>query len=191
MTASDLLAALRPVVEALEGLEVRYMVGGSLASSVHGVPRTSIDGDVVAELELQHVGPLLERLAGAYYVDEGRVRAAIEARRSFNTIHLQSMFKIDVFVAKRRPFDRQALQRASPDRLADSSDARPFLVASAEDIVLAKLEWFRKGGEVSERQWADVIGVLKTSAVDQQYLRRWARDLGVADLLERSLEEAS
>lgn len=104
MTAADLLAALQPIVEALETLGVRHMLGGSLASSVHGVPRTSIDGDLVADLEPQHVAPLLQRLAGGYYVDEGRVRAAIDARRSFNMIHLQTMFKIDVFVPKRRPF---------------------------------------------------------------------------------------
>lgn len=112
MTSSDLLAARRPSVEGLEALRVAHMLGGSLASSVHGVPRTSIDGDLVADLELQHVTPLMERLGGAYSVDAGRMRAAIEARRSFNLIHLQTMFKIDVFVAKRRPFDQQALKRA-------------------------------------------------------------------------------
>ncbi len=192
MTGSDLVAALRPIVEAFEALGIRYMVGGSLASSVHGVPRTSIDGDLVADLEPRHVAPLLQRLGGLYYVDEGRVRAAIAARRSFNMIHLQTMFKIDVFVPKQRPFDRQALQRAALDKLADAPEARRFLVASAEDTVLAKLEWFRKGGEVSERQWADVVGVLKTSpGLDRQYLQRWSAELGASDLLEKAVEEAS
>lgn len=192
MTAADLVAALQPIVEALEALGVSHMVGGSLASSVHGVPRTSIDGDLVADLEPQHVAPLLQRLAGGYYVDEARVRAAIEARRSFNMIHLQTMFKIDVFVMKQRPFDRQALQRASLDKLTDAPEARRFLVASAEDTVLAKLEWFRKGGEVSDRQWADVVGVLKTSpGLDHQYLQRWSAELGVSDLLEKAVEDAS
>lgn len=192
MTAADIVAALQPIVEALEALGVPHMVGGSLASSVHGVPRTSIDGDLVADLEPQHVAPLLQRLAGKYYVDEGRVRAAIEARGSFNMIHLQTMFKIDMFVPKQRPFDRQALQRASPDKLADAPEARRFLVASAEDTVLAKLEWFRRGGEVSERQWTDVVGVLKTSpGLDREYLQRWSIELGVSDLLEKAVEEAS
>jgi hypothetical protein len=192
VTAADLVGALQPVVEALETLGVRYMVGGSLASSVHGVPRTSIDGDLVADLEPQHVAPFLERLADAYYVDEGRVRAAIETRRSFNLIHLRTMFKIDVFVPKQRPFDRQALQRAALDQLADVGATRSFLVASAEDTVLAKLEWFRKGGEVSERQWADVVGVLRTSAaLDLSHLRRWSAELGVSDLLEQAIAEAS
>lgn len=190
MTASDVVAALSPIVAALEELRVAYMLGGSLASSVHGVPRTSIDGDLVADLELHHVTPLLQRLAGQYYVDEGRARAAIAARRSFNLIHLQSMFKIDVFAAKRRPFDRQELQRAAPHRLSEAPDTRDFLVASAEDTVLAKLEWFRAG--VSERQWGDVVGVLKTSTrLDRQYLGRWSKELGVADLVERALGESA
>lgn len=192
MTVSDVVAALQPIVEALEALEVAHMVGGSLASSVHGVPRSSIDGDLVADLEAQHVAPLLQRLGGTYYVDEGRVRSAIEARRSFNMIHLQTMFKIDVFVPKHRPFDRQALRRASLDRLTDAPEARRFLVASAEDTVLAKLEWFRKGGEISDRQWADVVGVLKTSpGIDRAYLQRWSAELGISDLLAKAVEEVS
>lgn len=191
MTSPELLAALQPVVEALERLGVTYMIGGSLASSAHGVPRASIDGDLVAELAAEHVARFVESLTGGYYLDETRIRAAVESRRSFNLIHLATMFKIDVFVAKGRPFDRQALARAGLEQLVDSPEARRFRIASAEDIVLAKLEWFRAGDEVSERQWTDVLGVLRTSPqVDTGHLRRWAPELGVADLVERALAEA-
>lgn len=187
MTGSDLLAALGPVVEVLEALGVRYHVGGSVASSVHGVPRASLDADVVADLDFAHVLPFVERLRDAYYVDEGRVRAAVEARRSFNLIHLATMFKIDVFASKRRPFDQQAQGRARPQALDDDAEARRFLVASPEDTILAKLEWFRAGGEVSERQWADVVGVarVRSGQTDWDYLKRWAEALGVHDLLDR------
>jgi hypothetical protein len=192
VTASDLLSALSPVVDVLEGLGVPYYVGGSLASSAHGVPRASIDADVIADLDYQHVAPFVSRLREAYYLDEGRVRDAVESRRSFNLIHLATMFKVDVFASKRRPFDLGALERAQPQPFGDAPDALHFRVASAEDTVLAKLEWFRAGGEVSDRQWADVVGVLKAtgSPLDWAYLEPWARTLAVADLLSRARAEA-
>ncbi len=191
MTASDLVTALGPVVDVLDSLGVAYFVGGSVASSAHGVPRASIDVDVVADLEPQHVVPFVARLAETYYVDEGRVRAAVEARRSFNLIHLSTMFKVDIFVSKRRPFDREALHRAHLAALDDGPEARRFRVASAEDAILAKLEWFRAGGEVSERQWSDVVGILRMGAkIDREYLVRWAAALGLGDLMARALDES-
>jgi hypothetical protein len=189
LTVSDVQAALEPIVLAFEDLSVRYYVGGSLASASHGVPRASIDADVIAELGSSHVRPLVDRLAGAYYIDEGRVRTAVDTRRSFNVIHLATMFKIDVFVMKARPFDREAMQRAQPRSLTGIE--RPFRVASPEDTVIAKLEWFRAGGEQSERQWSDIVGVLRTAAnaLDHAYLARWADAVGVRDLLERAQRE--
>lgn len=188
----DLLSALTPVVHALEDLGVRYYVGGSVASSAHGMARASLDVDLVADLAPGHIEPLVSRLQDAYYVDRARVEAAVRSRRSFNLIHLDTMFKVDVFVAGERPFDREALGRACPEALGESPDAPRIYVATAEDTVLAKLEWFRSGGEVSERQWADVVGVLTLgrTTTDQAYLRRWAASLRVADLLERALAEA-
>jgi hypothetical protein len=192
LTSSDLLDALGPVVDALEALRVPYYVGGSLASSAHGVPRASIDADVIADLAPEHAAALASVLRGAYYLSEDRIRAAVEARRSFNLIHLQTMFKVDVFVAKRRPFDRQAFERVRREVLDDSPGAREFFVASPEDTILAKLEWFRAGGEASDRQWTDVVGVLKTGgrALDRAHLARWAPLIGVEDLLERAVREA-
>jgi hypothetical protein len=193
VTASEILAALEPVVQALEALGVRYYVGGSLASSVHGVPRASIDADVVADLQPAHISAFVARLQDAYYVDLGRVQAAVASRRSFNVIHLQTMFKVDVFAAKTRPYDREAMRRAQPESLEDGPEARRFVVASAEDTVLAKLEWFRAGGEVSERQWADVVGVMKTAwgRLDEVYLRQWAAAVGVDDLFDRAWKESA
>ena len=192
MTASDLLAALVPVADALEALGVRYFVGGSVASSAHGVPRASIDADVVADLEAEHVVPLVRRLEGAYYIDADRVRNAVAARRAFNAIHLATMFKIDVFPSKRRPFDREVLRRARPAPLDEGAEARLFPLSSPEDTILAKLEWFRSGGETSDRQWSDIVGVLKLtgSRIDRGYLERWATALGVRDLLDRAFGES-
>jgi hypothetical protein len=191
MTEADLVAALRPVAEAFDALGVRYFLGGSVASSAHGVPRASLDADVIAELEPSHVGRLAHWLAAAYYVPIEQMRTAAVERRSFNLIHLATMFKIDVFVSKGRPFDRSAAERARQQVIGEHTD-RPFFVASAEDTVLAKLEWFRLGGETSERQWWDIVGVLKVGEdADRAYLRRWSSALGVGDLLERALADAS
>lgn len=187
----DLLAALVPVARAFESLSVPFYVGGSVASSVHGAARSTMDVDVVADLEPRHAAALVAALGDAYYADERSIAEAIAKRSSFNLIHYATSFKVDVFVATRDPFQRSSLARRTTDTLAaPGSPTLPF--ASKEDTVLAKLDWFRKGGGVSERQWADVQGVLRTQreALDLAYLRRWAAELRVADLLERALAEA-
>lgn len=191
MTAPDLLAALGPLLDAMRGLGVRHYVGGSIASSAHGVARASIDADVVAELRAEHADRLCSALRGAYYVPEARVRDAVARRASFNVIHLETMLKVDVFVSRDRPFDRRAMERARP-ALAETTSEGALLLSSAEDTVLAKLEWFRRGGEVSERQWTDVLGVLQASgaSLDRRYMEDGAREIGVSDLLARALAEA-
>jgi hypothetical protein len=118
---------------------------------------------------------------------------AIRRQSCFNLIHLSTMYKVDVFVAKDRPFDRSALSRITREEVGEPGDSLHVWFASVEDVILSKLEWFREGGEVSERQWLDVEGVLKVQRgrLDLMYLRRWAAELNVADLLERALGEAA
>jgi hypothetical protein len=192
LTAPDLVAALLPVIEALDSLGVRYYVGGSVASSIHGVPRASIDADLIAELGAEHVAQLAARLSALFYLDLGRMRDAVERRLSFNVIHLATMFKVDVFVSKGRPFDIEASGRARLEALGESPDAPKARVASPEDTLLAKLEWYRRGGESSERQWSDILGLLRvrTGRLDVAYLAEWAGALGVPDLLERASRQA-
>ena len=192
MTQPSLLAALGPVLDALESLGTQYYVGGSLASSAHGIPRASIDADLIADLQPGDVAPLVAALRDDYYVPEERIRDAVARRSSFNLIHLATMFKVDVFVAGDRTFDRRALDRARREPL-EEGPSRAVPLASAEDIVLAKLEWFRKGGEVSERQWTDVIGVLRTlaEAIDSSYMEELAAELGISDLLKRAQTEVA
>jgi hypothetical protein len=189
MTAPDLVAAVRPMLDALDSLGVRHYIGGSIASSVHGVPRASIDADVVAELLPVHCEALLARLRGPYYVPDHQVRRAIADRTSFNVVHLDTMLKVDVFVSRARAFDDRAFDRV---RSAAVDGGATIPVSSAEDTLLAKLEWFRRGGEVSERQWTDVLGLLAAAGdLDAGYLDRGARELGVADLLRRARSEAT
>jgi len=192
MKKLDILDALEPVVEVFENLGVPYYIGGSVASSAHGMPRSTLDVDMAAKLKRQHVRPLIKVLEPAYYIDEEMIMDAIARRSSFNLVHLETMIKVDVFVSRDRPYDRQAFQRKRKHSLeAERADMELYL-ASAEDIVLNKLDWFRIGGEVSEQQWRDVQGVLKVQKglLDMEYLRQWAADLGLADLLERALGEA-
>jgi hypothetical protein len=192
MNGSDLLAALRPVLDTLGRLGVRHFVGGSVASSAHGIARASLDVDVVAELQPAHAGALVAALRDAYYIDELRVREAIQGRRSFNLIHLSTMFKVDVFVSRGRSFDASSFSRARQEHLSQESGDPGIPLASAEDVLLAKLDWFREGGETSERQWEDVKGLLRVGAgtLDAVYLAHWAATVGVADLPERALKES-
>lgn len=190
MIESDVLHVILLVTKTLDALGVPYVIGGCIASIIHGLIRTTMDVNIVADLRLEQVSSLLAELKDGFYVDEQMIREAIKYRSSFNFIHLSTMFKVDIFLPKERPFDQQQLNRRITERVDPRRDELIW-VLSAEDIVLANLDWFRLGGEVCERQWRDILGVLKTrqSALDIDYLRQWAQTLDVADLMERVLEE--
>ncbi len=186
------VAVTLQVIEALEAIGVPYLLVGSLAGAVYGVARSTFDADLVADLHPEHAEPLARALEGAFYVDVESVRDAIAHEGSFNLIHLETMFKVDVFVPRRRAFDRMQFERRRAQTVS-TDPPRTAYVASAEDTVLAKLEWYRMGGERSERQWRDVLGVLKAQGgrLDLTYLRRWSTELRVNDLLERALKEVA
>ncbi len=186
------LAVTLMVIEVLEQLDVAYLVGGSLASTVHGEPRTTLDADLIADLQPEHVAPFVEALEPAFYLDEGMIREALARQSSFNLIHLDTMFKVDVFVLKQRAFDREQMKRRVR-YLVTPEPRRAIYVATAEDTILAKLAWYRSGGNASERQWRDVIGVIKVQGdrLDTAYLRDWAGSLRIAGLLKQALAEAN
>ncbi len=192
MSAPAILLALEPVTDALEALGIAYQITGSVASSAYGIARATLDVDIVADLREQHVSDLIMRLQKHYYVDEERVQDAVRRRSSFNAIHLSTMLKVDVFILKGRSYDQVAFGRSRKDTIVESENARRFALASPEDLILNKLEWYRQGGEVSERQWRDVVGIFKVQRqeLDADYLRRWAADLGLAELLQRAAREA-
>jgi hypothetical protein len=189
MSESEIVKATAPVARAFERLGVAWHIGGSVGSSIHGVPRSTLDVDVVADLSQDHVKGLVDELSEAYYVDEDMVRDAVRRRASFNVIHLETMLKVDVFVLKHGTYDRTAFSRAQSRELEPGA---VFPVASPEDTILNKLEWFRLGNEISERQWKDVVGVMRVQRerLDRGYLAKWAAALGLEDLLTRAYADA-
>ena len=150
-----------------------------------------MDADLLARLFGKHAQPLVEKLSGDFYADLHSILTAIQSQSSFNLIHLETMTKVDVFVRWRDPFAQSQFARRQRKTTAEPQPIELFF-ASAEDTVLAKLEWYRKGGCVSNQQWRDVLGVLKVQAqrLDRPYLTRWAEELAVSDLLERALNDA-
>jgi len=192
VSSTAIRVALEPVIDAFEAPGISYHIGGSVASSAYGIARATLDVDIVADLREQHVCDLVGRLQEQYYIDEERVREAVRQRSSFNAIHLESMLKVDVFVLKGRSYDQVAFSRARKDTIEESENPRQFFLASPEDLILNKLEWYRQGGEVSERQWNDVVGVLKVQqqALDFEYLQHWAAELQLTAPLQRALCES-
>lgn len=192
MIISALSPAIEPVVVVWEKLQVPYHLGGSVVSSVYGLPRTTLDIDVVADMGAEQATPFVQALGSAYYVDSEMIRGAIEHRSTFNLIHQTTMIKVDVFLPKTRAYDQEVFKRKRLDSIDAAVDSPQFFLASAEDVILNKLEWFRLGGEVSERQWRDVLGVLRVqrNRLDIAYLRHWAQELAVDDLLRQALQEA-
>lgn len=190
-TNPDLFDAVRRVVAAFDELGVPYFVCGSVASMVFGEPRLTIDADLVARLGEGHATRLVDLLGTEFYASLPTIRDAIRHDGSFNLIHLGSMTKIDVYCSWRSDFARSQFERRIRHEIG-TVEPLEVALATPEDTVLAKLDRFRQGGEVSDRQWRDVLGVLKVQgdALDFAYLRRWASRLRLADLLARALDDA-
>ncbi|HXA06218.1 MAG TPA: hypothetical protein VNY30_15330 [Bryobacteraceae bacterium] len=190
MTASPGDGLLR-LLEVFDRLEIPYMIGGSGASSVHGLVRTTGDVDIVANVA-ENVQALVSQLQGEFYIDEQQVRAALEHGRSFNVIHYRSSYKFDIFpVTGDRYQQVQFGRRRYEISSVFTGELLELAVSSPEDVILSKLRWYRQGGEVSEQQWNDVLGVIaaQRERLDLPYLGEWAQYLGVADLLEQALAE--
>jgi hypothetical protein len=182
--------AIGEVTATLDALGIGYCIGGSVATLVHGEPRNTQDVDIVVDLRREHVDRLVSMLTPTFFADAEALHAAIDHGSSHNVIHRDTGHKVDLFVLRRRHYSAVELGRARRQTIVDGIEA---VVSSAEDCVLTKLEWFRRGDEVSDHQWRDVLGVLKVQRgkLDLSYLRQWATVLGVVDLLEKALQQAA
>jgi hypothetical protein len=186
------LIVLVKVVQLLEQRGIKYVLVGSVASSMHGMYRTTADIDFIADIKPARIEPLLEALQDHFYVDGKAMADAIDQQRSFNAIHFDTVFKIDIFIPRPGDFSMQQLERRELKTLTGDVKQQVY-VSTVEDMILAKLRWFRAGGGISETQWRDVLGMIGASSSELElgYLRQWAQKLGLSDLLDKALADAS
>ena len=191
MNKIDIITALDMVIKCFEQLGIDYYIGGSVASSTYGISRATIDVDLIAKIEINHVDKLVKSLDKYYYISAGMIKNAIEEKTSFNLIHLETMIKIDVFIFKGQPYDIKAFGRCQTDTL-DDENPRKFNLSSPEDVILSKLQWYKMSNEVLQQQWKDVLGIMKVQSdrLDFEYLKYWASQLNLNNLLDRSFREA-
>jgi hypothetical protein len=191
MKLPDIIEVTMEVVKVFEKLGIAYHIGGSLASSAFGIARSTLDVDIVADIKPEQASTVSENLRGEFYVDPEMILDAIQKQSSFNLIHLETLFKVDVFPLKNHPFDREAFSRRLRKVISEDTSSQLFF-ATPEDIILHKLTWYKAGEEVSDRQWNDVLGVLKVQGnqLDMSYLNQWAKELSVSELLKKAIDEA-
>ena len=186
----DLVDALSPVVAAFRAVGIQHYIGGSIASSFHGAARATMDVDVVCDLAEEQIAAFIKHFDRSFYISETAVRDAVRRKSCFNLIHLPTSFKIDIFVSRGRPFDTDAMRRACSQVLGDQRLVE-VPIATAEDSIVSKLEWYRLSDETSERQWDDVSRLIKLlgDTADIAYLENAAKSLGISDLLRRLLDQ--
>jgi hypothetical protein len=173
----------------LDALGIEYTLGGSLASYLHGEPRSTNNIDFAVRLEEHHVPQFVERLGPEFVVDPDARREAVRDRRPYAMYFLPLVLKVDLFIRGSAPLDQSEFARRIAVRIGDRER---LYSATPEDNLLRKLLWFRDGGEISDRQWRDVLGILRVSgaSLDRGYLERWADQLGLRALLQRAFEQA-
>lgn len=185
-------SAFARLLAVLDRMEIPYLVGGSVASSAHGVPRTTLYVDLVVDLGPERIDEFADDLHGEFYADADIIREAFARGRAANLIHLGTAWKFDLFPLRRDEYSRISFARRSFREVRpDGKEAVECAIASAEDTILRKLEWYRAGGGTSERQWSDLRDVSRAARgrLDLEYMRKWAAELTVGDLLESLLDE--
>jgi hypothetical protein len=175
----------------LDDLGAKWLIGGSVASSLYGVPRATLDVDLVADLQPEQVAELAKRWSGDFLADERMILDAVVHKRSCNLIHLDSALKIDIFIAGSDPWVRQELENRRLVSIRGIGGIATLPFARAEDVLLHKLKWFQDADGVSDRQWGDILGLVRTrgESLDRSHLDRWAGHLGIPPrLLDAALD---
>jgi hypothetical protein len=189
-TGDDPVAVAMRVGNAIEAAGGSYFVGGSLASSLQGEPRATNDVDIVFELPLGRIAVLVAALQPDFEIDVDMLRDALLHGRSCNIFYLPVVMKVDLFAVGPSPYDEVEFARRR--RVPVRPTGETLVVKSPEDSVLRKLLWYREGGSVSDRQWRDVVEVLRVSGpgMDRGYLEGWGERLAITELLERARAES-
>ena len=182
-STEDMVAVLRTLVNIFDKSRLAYCIGGSFASSIHGEFRATNDIDILAIFSDESFESFILNIKKGFSFEEGTLRTAVSGKKSFSLIHLDSMVKID-FYPRGEAFEMEQIKRAIAVKIPNSDLA--IKVSTPEDILLAKLRWFQLGGQVSDRQWRDIEGIVRVqgSRLDQGYLEKWSRALGVEELLK-------
>lgn len=192
MSKSDVIAAMRPVINLLEELNIPYYIGGSIASSSLGIARATMDVDIITSLSLAHVEKIVRLLDENYYVDNEMIKDAIKHKSTFNVIHHDTSYKIDFFISKTTEYQQTIFERISRKKLVDKDDVIEVFICAPEDVILTKLIWYIERGGTSEKQWNDILGVLKIqkNTLDIEYLLHWAEKLSAKFELDKALNDA-
>jgi len=179
------------VASILGDLGIPYALGGSMASSLVGEPRSTVDVDIAIKVEVGIEDALLDRVTAEFYVPVDAARAAFRAHSSFNLVDTSHGLKVDLFVLGDGLLDRMQIERRMTVTIPGFTD--PIWVTSPEDQVLRKLDWYRRTGHQSERQWRDVVGILRIhrDATDRRYLDETARQLDLSALLDEATSAAN
>jgi hypothetical protein len=191
MPAKGPFDLVRQMSQILDDLGIPYALGGSMASSLLGEPRSTVDVDMAVRLDAIAADALLDRVGEQFYVPIESAREAIRDRSSFNLVDTSSALKIDLFVVGDGLLDRMQLER----RVLTPVPGTPhgIWVTAPEDQVLRKLDWFRQTASTSDRQWRDVVGILRVQgeSMDLDYLWASASEIGLVEDLEEALRQAA
>jgi hypothetical protein len=177
--------ALRLVLSRLREFGIPFMITGSFASNIHGIPRATQDVDLVIDPDPLSLDRFISGLGPEFYSSPETAREALQTEGMFNVLHVETGLKVDFIIRKSRMFSKTEFSRR--ERASFLGDDQWF--ATAEDVILAKLEWAKMGE--SERQFQDALNVAKVqgAGLDINYLKMWAGVLGVQDPLDRLLQE--
>ena len=176
---------LRKLVGSLEDLGISYMLTGSISSSFHGEARATNDVDIVIAPSKAQIEKLLSSLGPDFYSDRQAALDALARADIFNIVDMEGGWKVDFMIRKERPFSREEFSRRTTVRMGELLVS----ITTSEDAILSKLEWAKSSH--SERQYQDALGValVNRDDLDRDYLRRWAEELGLDQLLEKLLTE--
>lgn len=189
---NDITKALRPLIKVYDKYNIRYYICGSLASSLYGMARSTQDVDIVSDINLELIDEIVVDLKSDYFILSEMITEAINYKSSFNLIHLETMIKIDIFILKDEPYHKISIERISDDSIFPDQESFKVKFSSPEDVILSKLKWYKEGNMISERQWLDVLGIIKVQneKLDKIYLFKWAKELSILDLLIQAYKES-